>query len=353
MKKHSSYVLFIIYLIYAPMHAFPDRDARGNYTENFTHLQVQAKLNLPSISFKETDDIPLNFTIFNTGKEVVRIFPAMNWRESFQLQIRDENNRLIEDNIEPALNPWNPKYQKDKNQQNRNTITNLKGDESKEISLNPGETFAFRIHLQENFNLIPGHKYNVIGYFYPNATESKKNSLLAGNQSEGTLSFLRTENTVSFFYDKRREEPSINTFTENSYAGSAGGISPEEAIFLFLGAESKKNWSNYFKWIEFEDFILAYDQFAGEYLNSDARDRELVVNEFRKYLTTLPSGKLKYFKITGVDHRNKNESKVRVFVERIEERIPTRYEYEYTLKRELESTASLWKIHNVVVRVRK
>ncbi len=343
----SSIVLISQFALYS----FPDRDARGSYTENFTHLQVKATISLPSVSYQEGRDIPLEFKIFNQGKEIVRIFPAINTKDSFQFQIRDQENNLIEEIEETIPKPWDPRNQKDLFQARRNHIENSKGDASKEIALAPGESFSYRILLNEKYRLTPGRKYSIIGYFYPNVTESKKNLLLSGTESEGKNVFLRTENSISFFYEKRRNEK-IESGIPDVYMES-GGISPEETVFLFLGAEMKKNWGNYFKWIEFSDFILAYDSFSSEYIDANPRDRESVVEEFKKYLITLPSGKLKSFKVVGVDSKNSLETRVRVYAERSEERIPTRYEYEYNLRKASEGLASNWKIHGVVARIRK
>lgn len=341
MKLFLTYVFLFFLSLLTALESYPDRDARGNHTENFTHLQVSAALRMGSVSYREGEDVELEFKVSNHGKEVVRIFPANDWRQTFQLQIRDETNRLVE---------AQEFVSSDSLQIRRNTQQNLAGDLSKEISLSPGESFTYKILLQEQYQLATGKKYFITGYFYPNATESKKNIFLGGNQSEGMLSFLRTENTVRFFYEARRKEP-LRSPIADSGLSTAAGVSPEETIFLFLGAELKKNWAHYYKWVHIPDYILAYDQFAGVYLNSTDRERELIEDEFKKYLSTQPSGRLKYFRVTDVERLTRNESKVKVYVERLEERIPTRYEYEYTLKKE--DSSSLWKIYGIVARVRK
>lgn len=357
MRFFRIYVLFTFCLlgireIGSSLYAFPDRDARGNFSENFTHLQLKVHIAMPSVSYVEGEDIPLEFKIQNSGKEVVRIFPATNPDETFQLQIRDENNRLVLKKEKANLHPWNPKYQWDRRQNKRNAMENTAGDSSKEIALAPGESFSFQTYLQENYELEPGKYYSVHGYFYPNATESRKNFLLGGTDSEGRLSFMRSGNSLRFYYDKRRKEMEISGIRkENFTVGS--GISPEETLFLFLGAELKKNWSNYFKWLYLPDFVLAYDRFSGVYLSAGEREKELVLDEFKNYLVTLPSGKLKNFKVVSVEQQSEREAKVKVFAERWEERIPTRYEYEYVLKKSSRERSSLWKIHGVVARVRK
>lgn len=350
MKKLLCLITFCI-LFSTSYYAFPDRDARGSYTENFTHLQIKATLHTTSVSYREGSDIPLEFKIFNHGKEVIRIFPSTSGLETFQFQIKDNEDRLIEEIIPHEAKPWDPRYQKDFRQDGRNHVENLASNVSKEIILHPGESFSYRVLLNEKYRLTAGRKYHITGYFYPNITESNKNLLLSGNESEGKNVFLRTDNSITFYLEKRREDQIPSGISEPF--GNSHGVSPEETVFLFLGAEMKKNWGNYFKWIEFSDYILAYDSFSGEYINASSRDRESIIEEFKRFLISFPSGKLKSFKVVGVDNLNSNEAKVRVFAERSEERIPTRYEYEYTLKKAMNDNSSLWRIHGVVARVRK
>ncbi len=337
--------------VFSDAFPYPDRDARGNYTENFTHLQLSFRISMERMQYREGEDIPLEFHVHNNGKEVVRIFPSLDGKQTFQLQIRDDRNRLV-----PMLStlqsiPFQEKYERDPIQSSRNHIENLRGDHSKEIALAPGERFSYRILLQETYELRPGTTYTVVGYFYPNATEKRKNSLLGGTDSEGRLVFMRSENTKKFFYEPRREKKESSDL--EPITQGAEGLSPEETVFLFLAAEMKKNWGHYFKWVYIQDFILAYDRFSGVYINAEEKERELILDEFKKYLTTLPSGKLKSFRIVGVENLSSREAKVKVFAERLEERIPSKYEYEYNLKKDPGLRNSLWKIHSVVARVRK
>lgn len=340
----------LLFFIWFPLFAYPTRDARGNFTENFTHLQVKFFISMERLSYKEGEDIPLEFHVQNFGKEVVRIFPATDYRSTFQLQIRDQNNRLVPLRLNPVES--NPRYSRDPIQKARNHIENLKGDESKEIALAPGEKFSFRIILQEEYDIYPSNTYTLVGYFYPNPTESLKNQYLGGNFSEGRLAFLRSENTLRFEYEPRRKIQEFSGIPEGNIEFGEG-ISPEETIFLFLGAERKKKWENYFKWLFIPDFILAYDKYSAVYVHAGDQEKEFIEEEFKKYLTTLPSGILKYFKITGVDKIHENEARVRVFAERVRERIPTRYEYEYVLRKNPYEPYSYWKIHGVTARVRR
>ncbi len=310
--------------------AFPDRDARGDSIENFTALQTKITLTLPQRNFVQGERIPLNYSIYNTGKEVVRLFPAGDFRYSFQIIVKDEEDRLVAPLEDPEFH--------DPILKRRTTVVNLVGDENKEITLHKNESFSRTINLDELYHFDPDKKYFLTGYFYPNYVEDKK-------------SFLRTDNTLSFLYQKAKRDRNFTPMAQNF--SDSGKLQPEEIIFLFLGSEMKKNWEGHFKWIDFSEYILNYDRFSSIYAESQLTDRDAIVEEFKDYLTTLPSGPLKYFKVTGVDYPSKNDARVQVYVERLQGRFKSRYEYSYSLKRNENDRLGYWQIKNLLVKVKK
>lgn len=310
--------------------AIPDRDARGDRVENFVALQSKIKVSLTKRNFTEGERIPLQYSIQNVGKEVVRIFPAGDFRYSFQIIIKDEDDRLVSPLEDPEFH--------DPILKRRTTVVNLVGDENKEIALHRNESFSKTIYLDEYYAFLPGKKYFITGYFYPNYTEDKD-------------SFLRSENTSSFLLEKSSKERNFTPLAQN--LGETGLITPEETIFLFLGSEMKKNWESHFKWIDFSEYILNYDRFSSVYAESHSGDRDAVVEEFKRYLTESPSGKLKYFKVLSVDYPSKNDARVQVYVERMIGRFKTRYEYSYSLKKDEANRVGYWQIKNLLVKVKK
>ncbi|MDF3820538.1 hypothetical protein P3G55_11530 [Leptospira sp. 96542] len=320
--------LLILFLTQS-VFAFPDRDARGERVDNFVALQSKISVSLTKRNYTSKERIPLTFSITNTGKEVVRIFPSFDYRYSFQIIIKDENDRILS----PIEDPEFP----DPVLKRRTTIVNLVGDENKEISLHRNETFSKTIYLDEHYSFPREQMFYVTGYFYPNYTEDKS-------------AFLRSQNTASFFFSnpKSEERESVKKqIIEN------GGLSPEETIFLFLGSEMKRHWEYHFKWIDFSEYILGYDRFSVPFSESPEAERDSIVEEFKEYLTTSPSGVLKYFKVLNVDYPSKRDARVHVYVERMMGRLKTRYEYIYTLKQEEGNRSSFWQIKNLLVKVKK
>lgn len=322
--------LSILAIFYATsVFSFPDRDARGARVDNFVALQSKIELELSQRTFSQGDRIPLKFSVTNTGKEVLRFFPSFDSRYSFQIVVKDENDRIIP----PLEDPEFP----DPILKRRTTIVNLVGDENKEIALHGHETFSKQIYLDEHYSFSPNQKYYIVGYFYPNYTEDK-------------TAFLRSKNTVGFLF--QNSKPESKTLQSKQIIES-GGLSPEETIFLFLGAEMKKNWEYHFKWIDFSEYILGYDRFSASFAESPLAERETIIEDFKEYLTDSPSGVLKYFKVMNVDYPSKRDARVQVHVERMNGRFKARYEYIYSLKREEGSRVGFWQIKNLLVKVRK
>ncbi|TGM28327.1 hypothetical protein [Leptospira levettii] len=328
MRSFQTFIL-LGFLVSETLFAFPDRDARGERVDNFVALQSKISLTLTKRSYEASERIPLTFTVTNTGKEVVRIFPSFDFRYSFQIIVKDENDRILT----PIEDPEYP----DPILKRRTTIVNLVGDENKEISLHRNESFSKTIYLDEYYQFLPDQKFYITGYFYPNYTEDKS-------------AFLRSQNTVGFLFQnsKQIKKESVNRqITEN------GGLSPEEIIFLFLGAEMKKRWEYHFKWIDFSEYILAYDRYSSAYAEASVGERETIIEEFKEYLTESPSGVLKYFKVMSVDYPSKRDARVQVYVERMMGRFKTRYEYIYTLRQEEGNRVGFWQIKNLLVKVKK
>ncbi|PKA00639.1 hypothetical protein CH369_09300 [Leptospira levettii] len=328
MRSFQTFIL-LGFLVSETLFAFPDRDARGERVDNFVALQSKISLTLTKRSYEASERIPLTFMVTNTGKEVVRIFPSFDFRYSFQIIVKDENDRILT----PIEDPEFP----DPILKRRTTIVNLVGDENKEISLHRNESFSKTIYLDEYYQFLPDQKFYITGYFYPNYTEDKS-------------AFLRSQNTVGFLFQnsKQIKKESVNRqITEN------GGLSPEEIIFLFLGAEMKKRWEYHFKWIDFSEYILAYDRYSSAYAEASVGERETIIEEFKEYLTESPSGVLKYFKVMSVDYPSKRDARVQVYVERMMGRFKTRYEYIYTLRQEEGNRVGFWQIKNLLVKVKK
>lgn len=321
--------LVLLLFSFSVLYSFPRYDVRGNYSENYLHLQGKVKLKLKDNFFENGEDIKLDFTVKNFGKEPIRIFPGIEDYKTFQLVVTDENDDtvLIREDIRI----------KDKKQEKRSRIVNLTGNTIKEVVIHPNESFTRRFHLNELFQLEPGKKYYITGYFYPNHSEDK-------------TAFLKSQNIAHFYLNKSKQEKH-KKFQDSEI--QTDGITPEEIIYLFLGAEMKKNWKNYFKYIYFPEYILSYSKFAKEYASQDDESKELVIEEFKNYLTESKAGRLKNYKVLSSQQISPNLTRVNVLVEREQNRATARYEYFFTLKKNESTQKGFWKITGLVAKVKK
>jgi hypothetical protein len=163
--------------------------------------------------------------------------------------------------------------------------------------------------------------------------------------------FLRTENNSIFVIEQKKPEIVPRKF--ESFETTKLELTPEEVVHLFLAAEMKKNWENYFKYLHLPEFIYAYPKFSKEYAVAEPDYQTLVLEEFRKYLMDSVSGKLTYYKIIKREQVTENLARVTVYIERELNRYPSKYEYTYTLKRKEEAFGNFWKIASVIVKVRR
>jgi hypothetical protein len=321
--------ILCFFLINLGILSFPDRDARGNLVENFIGLQGKVFIRLSAMSYKQNEPIYLDVSIKNFGNEVIRFFPTNANLKTYQFVITDENDESL---------PMREELKLEDLKSAKIRTVNLVGDRVKEIIIHKNETFTKRFDLSEYYDLEPGKKYYVTSYFYPNFTEDRDN-------------FIKSSNQAIFQIEKRKIEKQIRKFSESELV--TDGLSPEETIFLFLGAELKKNWQNYFKYIHFPEFILGYTKYSNEYNTADENYKNLVIDDFKKYLSESKSGNLTYYKVLSSEVMNPQMARVFVHVEREQKRVVSKFEYQYTLKKTDESLKGFWKIASVVVRVKK
>jgi hypothetical protein len=283
------------------------------------------------MSYAYGEEIFLDFTIKNYGNEVIRFFPTTHTLKTFQFTIVDENDE--------SILPKDEFRMEDKKLKRRLTTVNLVGDEVKEIVIHKGESFTKRFDLKEFYDFEPGKKYFISGYLYPNYLEDHSH-------------FIKSENRSIFVLEPKKKEISPRKY-ESTDIAQEEGLSPEEVIHLFLSGEMKKNWIQYFKYIYFPEFINSYSQYSKEYASAEEDYRELVIEEFKRYLMEQNAGKLTYYKITGKENISSNLSRVTVYVERDQNRNPSKYEYVYTLKKGDDILKGFWKLNSVTVKVRR
>lgn len=300
-----------------------NRTVRGDETVNTTLRYTGVELKSDRVRFDEGDRIQLRFRVTNTGYRASRIYPFEPSHYTFQFQVLDERGR----ELEPLTMSPGPL----EHDLSRNAVVNLAGQRVKEVILHPHESFEKTINLSDYYDLSRTGRYRITGYFYPDA---RKNV------------FIRSTNTIRIDVERDNARPAFSGADTDSPAGE--GLSPEEAVYLFLSAELRRNWKNYLKYLDLPRYITSYERFAGEYARGDARSRAGTLERFRNYLTADPTDRLRKFRIMDV-MREGSSDRATVIVEakRATGNYTVMYEYTYTL----EKTDGFWKIISVVARV--
>ena len=311
--------------------SYPDRDARGNYSENFFAMQTKITIESKKQSFREGEDIYLFASVTNTSKEVVRFFPSNKTDDTFRLLIKDEDEQVLNQFGLEEKDRYDSKLKR------RTTTEDFSGGRSKEVSLHPGETFTKRIEISKNYPLSMNKTYSVVLFVYPNVLEND-------------TVFHRSANSI-FFQILPKNLYKVEESPISSHSSlETDGISPEEVVFLFLAAEKKKNWKEFYKWIQLNEFVLSYDDYSQNFLQANDSDRNVILEDFKKYLQTSPGGSLQFFQLQKKEEDSSKVSRVTVIADRKMGKSTHRYEYVYTLFKEVLPNG-YWKIQNVTAKV--
>ena len=319
----------------SPVKAEPDLDIRGDRTVNYFSRYGQARIKLNKVLFGPEEDIPVEFTVRNSGYTTIRIYPGYPAQKSFQFQVTDKKGQELARVVKDSF------YRRERGADS----VNLVGERVKEIILHPGESFTRRIFLNDFYNLEGGKEYRVVGFFYPDY----RNGF-----------FVRTRNMTRVRINMHREKNFYKEVEGHIYANNLPGLSPEETVYLFLSAEMRRNWRNYLKFLDLRKFIFAYDRFASRYARAEARERSLVLRDFERFLIDEPTDRLRRFRITATryDRTTTGElrapemgrSYVEVRAERASKGYRVIYKYTYTLER-VRGRDGFWRIIHVTATV--
>ncbi|MCB1174231.1 MAG: hypothetical protein KDK39_11720, partial [Leptospiraceae bacterium] len=214
---------------------------------------------------------------------------------------------------------------------------------SKEIILHPGESFEREIDVSQLYDLKPGIAYRIAGYFWPDYRNQQF--------------FIRSSNMLALRLKPRPTSAARPGADYEQYANDATGavISPAQTVYLFLSAEMRSNWPDYFKFLDLERFIASYDHFAARFAKARQTEKNAILDDFRDYLATRPADRLAHFKIIANDKQTEldptqspiHRTKVKVEALRTDRGYNTRYVYTYTLELDRGSEQPIWRIIQV------
>ncbi len=205
--------------------------------------------------------------------------------------------------------------------ENRDINDVIRGLDKRLVELAPGEIFIHSIDLKDIYQLNLGTPYRLKSLFYPAFDGA------GAIKSDNELSFKIIE-------EKRYNKPDqVEAFNRN--------ISPQEIVILILNAEKNKNWDNFLKYVHVEKYINAYPEFVQRYIKANFDEKYRIEREFIKYITRDRDDYLLDFKIIKEEIEN---SKKLAYVDVVEDRFGSRWNYRYRYRYILEFYKNMWLI---------
>lgn len=322
--KYKLLFVFFIFIFSIKSQSF--RNVHGSFTIDDIQKGISFEIFLDRNLYEESETIPIYFKVKNIGYETFRFYLQQDYNTSFGLEIINERGEDISSQLKIS-------YTKefDLSSIQKNKIEDLEGNPVKEILLHPEEELVKTYYITR----IPSGNYTLIGYFKPIPFDPRY---------EKNLRFI-SKNSVQIFIQK---EKSVYKFEDEIDLQKEAIPSPAETIYLFLMAEYHKNWDNYLKYIELKEFIFSYEFFSNQYENSNPKEKQNLLNKFKKFLTNQNVDPLLSFKIKKVEYLEKDQAKVFVEVKRGTLNYKVLYLYEYFLKKK-----QVWKITGVLVSILK
>jgi len=142
-----------------------------------------------------------------------------------------------------------------------------------EITLKQNEVYGARIDISRWFNFEQSGEYFIRGLFYPNLITDRNQKIL---YSSNEL-FLD-------LHPQYPEEVLEKVRIEKVEKLKAQSLPPYEVVDFMLKALIEKNFEKYFLYINFEKFILQFENARQKYLNATDQKKPEVIEEFKAYL---------------------------------------------------------------------
>ena len=205
------------------------------------------------------------------------------------------------------------------------------------VELLPEETLIHSVNLKKIYSLDHKKKYRVKGFFFPDFKEDQV--ITSNNEVTFYISSARSDSIKSGIRFSSRKEKIYRD------------ISPSEIISLALISEKGKEWDKMIKYIDIEQYINAYSDYARRYNISEEYDEKLKIEkDFIRFITRDRDDYILDFKVISENIKNDNKiAYVDVIVDRNGIKRTNRYKYRYTL----EKYGNMWLIVNLEATVLK
>lgn len=320
MAKLRNFIIVCIFLIsFSWLNSETYVHPRGDRNVNDVSRNIKVDLRLSKTVYFEDEPISVTFKISNQGHRTVRLYPFNPESRSFQFEVLDQKGR--------ELSSDETRYYDENDDVSENQIVDFAGDRTREIQLQPGESFERRIYLDRHYKLNAG-SYRISGFFLPDARHDV---------------LLRTLNRVEL----RIEEKKSRFLFEEKIDNLATSSTPdaEETVYLFLSAEMLGKTEYYLKYIDLRKYILSYDMYARQYVRASKQKQEEVLHRFADYLKAGSADPLRRFRILRSIPETENRYRVDVTALRSNGNYRVEYIYNYYLDKD---QSGAWRISSVV-----
>jgi hypothetical protein len=226
----------------------------SQYNTTDSEVDITIKFHNKQIYYMN-EPIIIEFQIVNRGEQPFLFISAYKKLFTFDFEIYTKTNRPVEHSKEWFINKG----------QYEAVLTD-------EIVLKNTEIYGVRIDINDWFDFKEQGEYVIRGVFYPDLITDPERKLYSENEL--------TLNLHPPYTEEIREKERV----EEIKKVKASSLPPYEVVDFALKALMDKDYELYFLYINFDKFILQFENAKKKYMDARDIDKPLVIEEFKKYL---------------------------------------------------------------------
>ena len=242
-------------------------------------------VDLKLIKTKIFKDMPvyINVKFHNISKENFKFVLYENLFYHFDFRAKNDKNIDVNKNINYSV--WKIKNE------------NISKDYDKIITLGYNDSFIIKIDLTKWLDFNKSGYYFVSGDFIANPMLDVTNRIIFNTTSISFYIKPSEEDIVSGFLD---EKTVINSKIIENKKEVSSEIPPYIVMKNFIISEKDRTWDSYFKYINLDNYLKnSYfsTSLSERYKYADAKERELLLEEFKEFLKDIIDYDIQKYKI--------------------------------------------------------
>ena len=229
---------------------------------------LEARIRLLHQVYRINGEIPVYFTVINSGPRPLTIHPSLFLYRNFQFRVRTFKNVHVRHRESYYLK-----------------IRDMRRDEAldRPIKLMPGERYGRVLNLAERFNLVrPGH-YEVTGYFLVHPMRTGSDFRIDSNRSRFILKPPLPVVRAVARYNRARKK-----YLDRQ-------LSPSDTVEFMLRSRKVQDWEGFYMYMDLLELLKIYPDFEKRYTRAPFAEKQAVLRDFRLHLRKFPAGRLESF----------------------------------------------------------